>query len=200
MVLPSLDISPEWVSAIGASVVPILLGILAFRQSRIAANAERKRDERHRDDQVLGWATRVIAVFAELEFSCRRAVRPANIADMSSGIAMRASALIDEGRFYFPNVDVRGDRFVFNQSDGKRGGYRQRVLDDVVRLYFLAKAIQSNEDDCGPEAADVLWRARQRFVENIQTYTLATLSMRTPSNADAEAAGGGLSGAWREWA
>ena len=199
MAISDIQMNPEWLSAVGAWIIPVALGFFAYRQGRIARDQDRKRDDRHRDDRVLDWATRVLVAFAELEVSCRNRGPTEDASERASQIAARASALIDEGRFFFPNVDTTKQRFVFDRHNEGRAGLRQRVLDDVVRLYIIASSIQSDSANCCADAAAVLWRARQSFVEQVQSHTFSTLRMRTPSSAKAESAGDGISMDWRSW-
>lgn len=199
MAISDIQMNPEWLSAVGAWIIPVALGFFAYRQGSIAREQDRRRDDRHRDDRVLDWASRVLVAFAELEVGCRNRTPTEDVSERASQIAARASALIDEGRFFFPNVDTTKQRFVFDRDNDGRAGLRQRVLDDVVRLYIVASSIQSESANCCADAAAVLWRTRQSFVEQVQTQTLSTLQMRTPSLAAAESAGSGISSDWRSW-
>lgn len=192
-------VSAEWIAAVGAWAIPLLLAVIAHRQGRIARHQEQARDARQRDEKILDWANRVLLAFSQLETLCRAPSRPADVDMKAYDIAATASALIDEGRFFFPNVGGNGRNFVYTHTNGRRHGLRQKVLDDVVRLQIIAKSIYDDATHWGPEAAHRLWLARQSFCGLIQEHTLSTLSMRTPSEARAEAAGDGIPNDWRSW-
>jgi hypothetical protein len=165
------------VVAIATVVTPVAVAALAFVQWRISeANTQRQRqieaarEARRRDDELLHWGDAVLTCMSRIETLCE--FGPESKESMSPLLLVsEASALVDRGRLFFPNVetdDLVGD------DDGR--GLRVAILDEVVRAYYLAKfAIAMPHDDLTRFKSKIRG-ARRRFVKHLQVEMGASLT------------------------
>ena len=121
--------------------------------------------------QVRGWADDVIEMLAEARALC--ALDPGRMADgefflRRSALMVRASALWDRGRLFFPNLHV--DDLGTDKAHAYRG-FRPQVLD----LLALAYGILCNVDYTGRARNDryayALIRLKREFVSVMQQAT-----------------------------
>ncbi|TPK80385.1 hypothetical protein FJ527_01005 [Mesorhizobium sp. B2-4-18] len=138
-------------------------------EKRYREDEKRNRD-RQRDTEMTRWGGEVIDVMAEIETACaplttENAYGPAAIEALSH----RASALVDRGRLFFPNVQFE------NRSAVNDEGIRVRVLDQVLRACYVARhmVVHGNED--GLKLRGQVWEARRRFVILLQNEMAGSL-------------------------
>jgi hypothetical protein len=121
---------------------------------------------RQRDLDLTNWGMRVIALMAELESQCAPfADRLPFEPNVAEALSYRASALVDEGRLFFPNVEVSGDD----------RGYRVHLLDEVLRAFYVARILAMEGRSNGDILRCHAWSARTRFVRNLQHEVRGTL-------------------------
>lgn len=135
--------------------------VFAYGQWRISRREERLERDRQRDAQMAVWAGRVIDMMAELEVACYPldqggAVDPERFNKLDA----RASALLDRGRLFFPNVRAKGD----NADEGTR----IKLLDDVLKACYVARHIAAFGNDNPSKMRNLVWQARRRFVKLIE--------------------------------
>jgi hypothetical protein len=112
-------------------IATLLVGALGTLQWAISERARARR----RDAAMMSWGGEVIDVMSEIEGYCDFG-RPQE-ADALRSAASRASALVDRGRLFFPNV--QSQERDFQESAAESRGFRVAILDEVVRAFFVAK-------------------------------------------------------------
>ena len=110
----------EWIGVIsaGISVLAVVLNIaLTSRQTRVSVESFKFNN----DTQVMNWANRVVVAMAEAYHL--------NAKTDLHALATSLSALIDEGRWFFPNI---GKKDTDHEKHGAYQGTRQAVLDSML--------------------------------------------------------------------
>lgn len=146
----------DWVGVISAavSVLAVALNIaLTSRQTRISVESFKFNN----DTQVMNWANRVVVAMAEAYH-----LNPKT--DLHA-LATSLSALIDEGRWFFPNV---GKKDTDHEKHGAYQGKRQAVLDSIVAVYDAVVAMPGANEQARQEAMTQIHAARRAFVSEIQ--------------------------------
>ena len=122
--MPEFQIS-DWVAVIsaGISVLALLLNIMiTTRQTRVSVEALKFNN----DSQVMHWANRTVAAMAEAHHICASPnVSAIYLHERSIALASTLSSLIDEGRWFFPNV---GRKSTDPEKPGAYRGTRQPIL------------------------------------------------------------------------
>ncbi len=128
----------ELVVACISLLVSISLAIFYFKDRRQAKYAI----ESQYTSELLSWHEKVIFLLSRMKHNIN-----SNILDKTNDDLSILSALIDQGRFYFPNVETI-DGFGSGNPPAFRG-YRNLALDFLVAAYNLVKngASSSNAKD-----------------------------------------------------
>jgi hypothetical protein len=136
--MDSLTLGDKIIIALAA--VGLVVSIAALRVAwntwKIARSTLVTGDRAARNDvvaQVREWAGEVVDLLAEARARCEPDAIPApgRLASANADLAARASALLDRGRFFFPNI---ADRF------------RPPILDLVMLSYRIIPRIPENPD------------------------------------------------------
>lgn len=146
----------DWVGVISAvvSVLAVVLNIaLTSRQTRISVETFKFNN----DTQVMNWANRVVVAMAEAYH-----LNPKT--DLQA-LATNLSALIDEGRWFFPNI---GKKETDHEKHGAYQGKRQAVLDSIVAVYDAVVAMPGANEQGRQELMAHIHAARRSFVSEIQ--------------------------------
>ena len=106
-------------------------------------------------------AVEILCEFGPLANQCERA----------AALAADASALVDQGRLFFPNVET--DNLV---GEDKGRGWRVAILDEVVRAYYVAKLAASEPQADLTDLKSQVRAARRRFVKHLQAEMAASLT------------------------
>lgn len=160
-----------------AGVAAVLVTLAQWYFSSRAAS-------RQRDAEMTQWGHEVIDVMAEIETACfplspETKYSPPEIEKLSE----RASALVDKGRLFFPNVEDR-DRFnllgltmgwlpTFSKSKraddmGGDKGTRVKILDHVLRACYAARHLAIGYDGDKEALRAHVWKSRGDFVSLLQ--------------------------------
>jgi hypothetical protein len=151
----------EALVGLGAALISVLGALMTYlistRQTRV--NVENLKFSN--DTAVIAWANRVVSMMSEGQELAKIAPRADAgwIAERQVALAFGLSALVDEGRWYFPN---------HGKKDGDEGmptayrGHRQAILDHIVAGY---DAVQSLAE---PTAQNAIGVARRNFVSDVQ--------------------------------
>jgi hypothetical protein len=146
----------DWVAVIsaGISVLALALNIvITSRQTRVSVESFKFNN----DTQLMNWANRVVVAMAE-------AYHLTGKTDVHA-LATNLSALIDEGRWFFPNM---GKKETDHEKPGAYRGTRQAVLDHIVGVYDAVVAMQSMDGQASQQHMASLREARRHFVTEIQ--------------------------------
>lgn len=148
-----------------ASIAAIAAVAVTLGQWLFSMMAER----RQRDVQMTTWGNEVIETMAAIETAC---------APISSGtqsttrdfelLGERASVLVDQGRFFFPNVKER--RNLPNDH-----GTRVKLLDQVLKACYVARYLATEPVTDRETLKQKVWKARRRFVYLLQEEMGASL-------------------------
>lgn len=121
------------------------------------------------DAQVIAWGTRAIDVLAEaqrISSTRSQAASPTALDTARDTVVSRISALVDQGRLFFPNVshDLVGlDRPFANR------GFRPPILDALMLAFEWARRIEASATDDEVRAqTSALFGARRAFVSELQ--------------------------------
>lgn len=146
----------DWV-AVGSAAVSVLALVLNIvitsRQTRVSVETFKFNN----DTQLMNWANRVVAAMAE-------AYHLTDKTDVHA-LATTLSALIDEGRWYFPN---KGKKETDNEKPGAYRGNRQVVLDHIVAVYDAVVAMPNADEQAWHKHMASVHEARRHFVSEIQ--------------------------------
>jgi hypothetical protein len=117
---------------------------------------------RQRDVEMTAWGSAVIETMATIETACFPISADGQYTrHQAELLGERASALVDQGRLFFPNA--RAGR---NQRDD--AGTRIKLLDQVLRACYVARYLAAGE----PKDREILrrhvWQARRSFVSLLQ--------------------------------
>ncbi|MFM9864903.1 MAG: hypothetical protein ACKVRO_14975 [Micropepsaceae bacterium] len=142
----------DWVAVASAavSVLALVLNIvITSRQTRVSV----ENFKFNNDTQLMNWANRVVAAMSE-------AYHISPKTDLHA-LATNLSALIDEGRWFFPNI---GSKSSDPEKPGAYRGARQAVLDHIVAVYDAVIAMPNAQE----EHMNYIREARRHFVSEIQ--------------------------------
>lgn len=148
------------------SLFALVLSLWVFaRQQRI----NRWQLRLHREDHIIEWSRTCLTLLAEIEERTNAdvpAATPIFTREEFVRLRSRLSALIDEGRLYFPNVQ---DPFKGAKKDAAYQGHRQPILDTLVYVYDRLKSIADETNAAGRrEKISALNQLRRRFVSEVQ--------------------------------
>ncbi|RWP41586.1 MAG: hypothetical protein EOR04_14465 [Mesorhizobium sp.] len=137
------------------TLMAALLGSLQWYLSWRASSRER-------DSDLTRWGGEVIDLMAELETFCDPIVKVGTV-DLPAveRLSFRASALVDKGRLFFPNV--KGGR----QSKDDEGT-RINLLDEVLRACYVARHLAKHGDTNNRQLREQVWEMRGRFIGLLQ--------------------------------
>lgn len=130
------------------SVLALLLSLWVFsRQQKLA----RWQLRLHREDHIIEWSRACVGLLAEIEETATsHRVNSVELLPPKEYVQYRArlSALIDEGRLYFPNVQswTHG-----RHKQGAYQGHRQEILDPLVAFYDRMKIVQYDPAEVATE-------------------------------------------------
>jgi hypothetical protein len=167
--MPELNMSDwqvsDWVAVVSAviSVLAVLLNIvITSRQTRVGVETLKFNN----DSQVMNWANRTVAAMAEAQHICASPnVGALYINERGIALATSLSSLIDEGRWYFPNV---GRRQTDAEKPGAYRGTRQPILDHVFLAYEAVYEMMRAEDASREALAAKIAEAKRHFVSEVQ--------------------------------
>lgn len=145
--------SYDWTPAIA------LVGLLlAFIQWLISLS----KAKRERDSDLTGWGSDVIDLMAELETHCDPIVKDGTLDRTAvERLSFQASALVDKGRLFFPNVK--------NRWRPQDDGIRTSILDEVLRACYAARYLAAHGRSTHNRLhREQVWAMRKRFVELLQ--------------------------------
>lgn len=139
-----------------------IVGLAALLIAALQLFLDQRSRARQRDGEMTNWGFRVVELMAEIEGRCYPLVAGSKTEGSElERLSERASALIDQGRLFFPNVGVKKGR-----PDDE--GIRVKVLDEVLKACYVARhcAVYGTAD--GEAMRGQVWDARRRFVNLLQ--------------------------------
>ena len=146
----------------------LLVGLFALIQWAITERARTRR----RDTEMVHWGGAVIDLMASLEAQCEFPDPCRDVAKFRS-LAAAASALVDRGRLFFPNVTTAQPTGISKPQAYR--GFRVALLDEVVRAYFMANHLADPDNAILPGFKSEMRDARRRFVSGLQAEMGRTL-------------------------
>ncbi len=123
-------------------------------------------EKRKRDINLTTWGFEVMEMMAELYSICSQG-RPNDAASATAErIAWKASALVEQGRVFFPNVD----------PTTSHKGFRPKLLDEVVRCCYIARYLSEHSSPAETKnLRDQVKDARKAFRIQLQKKIHLTL-------------------------
>lgn len=122
-----------------------------------------------RDSDIIRWTERCVNLLSECESVVTHfdEVGPEHERrDLHRKLAARLSALIDQGRLYFPNQEPEAKG---QEKESAYRGYRQLILTVLVRAYDrFVDVAQLHDPDARPDVAADLVSLRRLFVSEAQ--------------------------------
>jgi hypothetical protein len=167
--MPELNIAEwqvsDWVAVVSAaiSVLALLLNIvITSRQTKVSVEALKFNN----DSQVMSWANRTVAAMSEAQHICASPnVSALYMNERGIALATSLSSLIDEGRWFFPNM---GRRPTDPEKPGAYRGTRQPILDYVFSAYEAVHEMMRAEDAPRETLAAKIGEAKRHFVSEVQ--------------------------------
>jgi hypothetical protein len=157
------------IEAIIGAGATVAVGILAWVQWVISKNAEdrhrrseQQAEARQRDGEMTRWGFDVIELMAEVETAAFPISTQTKCSHADAErLGDRASALVDKGRLFFPNV-------VGGREGPQDEGTRVKLLDEVLRTCYVARHLAAEGDADREVLRTHVWQARRRFVSLLQ--------------------------------
>lgn len=151
------------VASAGISVIALAINVLITqRQMRVSIETLKFNN----DGQVMAWANRVVEAMSEAQHLCQVTTAPdARTHERSLTLAASLSALLDEGRWFFPNV---GRKATDVEKPGAYRGARQAILDHVVGVYTCLEEFRHSGDKSREDLASAIATHRRAFVSEVQ--------------------------------
>jgi hypothetical protein len=151
------------VASAGVSVLALFLNIMiTSRQSRVSVESLKFNN----DSQVMSWANRTVAAMAEAQHICASPnVSALFLNERGIILATTLSSLIDEGRWFFPNI---GRRAADGERPGAHRSVRQPVLDHIVAAYEAVNEMLRTEEGARTGLAAKIAEAKRHFVAEVQ--------------------------------
>ncbi|MBV7522633.1 hypothetical protein [Ensifer sp. ENS12] len=162
-----------------AAIAGVAAVVVTLAQWYFSARAA----SRQRDVEMTQWGHEVIDVMAEIETACfplspDTRYPPSEVEKLSQ----RASALVDKGRLFFPNVknENRGTLLgltiwplIFSKrkpaaDSGYDNGTRVEILDHVLRACYVARHVAIGFDGDKQTLRAHVWQSRGDFVSLLQ--------------------------------
>ena len=151
------------------SLTALMLSLWVFsRQQRL----NRWQLRLHREDHIIAWSQACITLMAEVEeylklhpHGAAEAIPPNDYVRIRS----KLSALIDEGRLYFPNLRDPNHGALKHEA---YKGHRQGILDGLVEAYDFLRLMQENRLATGggeQPPGDAFNAIRRSFVSAAQS-------------------------------
>lgn len=151
--------------ALVASAIAALAVVFAAIQILLDQLARR----RQYDADLIRWGNAVIALMAEIESQCAPFspnAGPLRV-EVAERLSSEASALVDQGRLFFPNLDVVDDE----------RGYRVKLLDEALRAFYVSRLLAKEGRTDGVLLRCHMWSSRTRFVHLLQEEVRGNLRM-----------------------
>jgi hypothetical protein len=156
------------IEALIGAVATIAVGVLAWVQWGISKksddqhrDAERQAEARQRDGEMTRWGFEVIELMAEVETAAHPISPETRYTNAEiEKLSHRASALLDKGRLFFPNVA--------GGHGPKDEGTRVKLLDEVLRTCYVARHLAADGDVEREMLRRHVWQARRSFVSLLQ--------------------------------
>lgn len=147
----------------GISVVALALNLLVTqRQTRISVESLKFNN----DGLVMTWANRVVEAMSEAQHLCQATTAPdTRTHERSFSLAAMLSALLDEGRWFFPNV---GRKEADGEKHGAYQGSRQAILDHVIGVYNCLEEFRHGGHGSREDLASAIGTHRRAFVTEVQ--------------------------------
>lgn len=156
---------------------------------------------RQRDVEMTQWGHEVIDVMAEIETACfpfspETKYSPREIEKLSQ----RASALVDKGRLFFPNVKTNSQRDFLGlrvswppsfskakhaDDSGDDEGLRVEILDYVLRACYVARHLAIGGGGDKKTLRAHVWQSRGDFVSLLQREMGSSLREQGSDSAGA---------------
>lgn len=157
------------VAVISASVA--LLGALfSWRETRRQRKLALENMRRELDERSLGWGAEVIARMARAESLIMHGastLREMPFEKARLDLMSEMSALIDQGRFYFPNVE---DETHGAEKEGAYQGKRPPVLDALVYVYYELEELRFRSSQKRKETCEFIKSCRRLLVSELQAH------------------------------
>lgn len=123
-------------------------------------------DRRRRDTSLTAWGFEVMETMSELHSIASFTRSPEVVSSTAERLAWHSSALVEQGRVFFPNV----------HPDKSHNGFRPKLLDEVVRCTIIAEYLREHPD-AAPSGSlkNQIWAARKAFRRDLQRKIHLTL-------------------------
>lgn len=122
------------------------------------------------DSDVLAWGRHAVDAIADAERFAASAALSADPADArreQTRIALHLSALADQGRFYFPNIEVGDDHG--REKWAAFRGHRPPIIHAMVFAHYAIKKFDLSDAEALAPLCALLFRCRRLVVSEIQS-------------------------------
>lgn len=156
--------------AIVSAGVALIGAIFSWRETRKQRRLALEKMRRELDERSVSWGCEAIEALADCEMVLRHGYSDAMGCSPElkrHELMTKLSALADQGRFYFPNIDDD------NQGADKEAAYqgkRPPILDALVYGYYQIESVSALPSDAGADAADFVKSCRRLLVSELQAH------------------------------
>jgi hypothetical protein len=165
--------------ALAGAAATLIVGLIGFFQWMVSNRAR----ARGRDKELFDWGGGVIDLMSAVESLADEGETQGDTASFkvrARGLRAQASALVDKGRLFFPNVQTRGlditqtkAHKAQNRAKGRARqtayqGFRVKILDEVIRAVVIAEYLAVNGPPPDQALRDRMRASRRRFVSHLQ--------------------------------
>lgn len=170
----------DWINLAAANWDVVLTGGSAFiaMLGAVISHSETQRQKKLQLQQLrtqvdgasLNWGSDAIGLFAEagaLAHLCKTPVSTDVIESRKADLGARLSAMVDQGRLFFPNIDPEGKGA---EKMGAFRGYRPPILDALMYAYYEVQALSRSDGPSPKDSANFIFDCRRLFVSELQAH------------------------------
>lgn len=156
--------------AVVSALIAVLGAIFSFRETRRQRKIALEGLRQSLDRASLEWGKSVIAVLSEVEIFIAQGAK--TLADTAfttrrNVLMARLSSLVDEGRLYFPNIDVDSHGA---EKDGAYQGKRPPILDAVIYAYYELNDLTARTSEDLDSSKEFINQCRRLLVSELQAH------------------------------
>ena len=158
------------VVAIVSAIIALLGAYFSWRETRKQRKLKLETMRRELDHSSLNWGCEVIELVARAETLIMHGQSHYGEREFESQrqtLMSELSAMIDQGRFYFPNVE---DETHGAEKEGAYQGKRPPVLDAVVYVYYELSEASYRKTQQKSEVCEFLKSCRRLLVSELQSH------------------------------
>lgn len=157
--------------AVSSAAVALIGALFSWRETRRQRKLALEKMRRELDDRSLEWGRDAITLLSEAQtliLNGPDVKGSAAFEDRRQSLMIRASALTDQGRFYFPNIE--DDDGHGAEKEGAYQGKRPPILDALVYTFYELEQLTPDITDTREASAGFINACRRLLVSELQAH------------------------------